>query len=139
MNNHALYQVATKALLYKDDKILVLHTPDGYLDFPGGRVDESERNVPWAEALKREIAEEIGESVQISIGHSLFVSKRQYHWGGDTHYIAAIFFECKYITGEIKLSSEHGKSEWLTHEQLLNSPLKFVSTDEKEQLQVLYG
>ena len=66
--DHALYQVATKALLFKDDKILVLITPDGYVDFPGGRVDNSERNISWHEALRREVTEEIGGSIVIISG-----------------------------------------------------------------------
>ena len=137
LHNHALYQVATKALLYKDNKILVLITPDGYLDFPGGRVDESERNIPWSEALKRELAEEIGETVTVNIENTLFVSKRQYHKDGATHYIAAIFFECHYLSGELKLSEEHRNLEWLTPNELLNSQLKFVSEDERIQLAAL--
>jgi 8-oxo-dGTP pyrophosphatase MutT (NUDIX family) len=79
LTNHALYQVATKALLFDDDKLLVLYTPEGYLDFPGGRVDESERDLPWTEALQREIAEEVGPEVRVDIGQTLFVSKRSYN------------------------------------------------------------
>ncbi len=89
--NHAQYQVATKALLFKDDQILVLITPDGYLDFPGGRADESERNLPWTEALRREVAEELGEQVSIEIGQTLFVSKRQYDKNDETNYIQQYF------------------------------------------------
>lgn len=138
LQNHALYQIATKALLFKEGKILVLYTPDGYLDFPGGRVDESERVLSWEEALRREVAEELGELVTINVGKTLFVSKRQYHIGGATHHIAAIYFECQYIGGEIKLSDEHGNHEWLTVEELLSSNKKFVSEDEKAQLQILF-
>ena len=68
LNDHALYQIATKALIFVEDKILVLITPNGYIDFPGGRVDDSERNIPWVDALKREIKEEVGNSIVIEIG-----------------------------------------------------------------------
>lgn len=139
LHNHALYQVATKALLYKGGKILVLYTPDGYIDFPGGRVDESERDLSWHEALQREIAEEIGELINISVGKTLFVAKRQYHSGGKTHHIAAIYFECQYLDGEINLSDEHGNHEWLTPEELLSSTKKYMSEDEKLQLQTLFA
>lgn len=137
--NHALYQLATKALLFKGDKILVLVTPDGYLDFPGGRVNESERNVPWADALKREVVEELGESVKINIGKTLFVSKRQYEKEGKTNYVAAIFFECQYVSGDITLSDEHGSHLWLKSDEIINNRLKFISDDEKEQLSVLFS
>ena len=137
--NHPLYQVATKALLFKDDQILVLITPDGYLDFPGGRVDESERNLPWTEALRREVAEELGEQVSIEIGQTLFVSKRQYDKNEETNYIAAIFFKCKYINGDIELSDEHTNHKWLTPEEIFNHQLKFASEDERNQLEVLFS
>src|SRR5487761_1140217 len=137
--NHALYQVATKALLFKDNRILVLITPDGYLDFPGGRVDESERDLPWTEALRREVAEELGEQVSIEVGQTLFVSKRQYHKDEKTHYIAAIFFKCKYVDGDIKLSEEHSNHKWLSPEDIINHRLKFVSEDERNQLVALFN
>lgn len=138
LQNHALYQVATKSLLYKDGRILVLFTPDNYLDFPGGRVDETERNLPWTEALKRELAEELGDSISIGVGRTLFVSKRQYHKAEQTYYIAAIFFECQYVAGDIKLSDEHGNYEWLTPEEIINHRLKFMSEDERDQLLALF-
>jgi 8-oxo-dGTP pyrophosphatase MutT (NUDIX family) len=137
--NHALYQVATKALLFKDDQILVLITPDGYLDFPGGRVDESERDLPWTEALRREVVEELGEQVSIEIGQTLFVSKRQYDKDDKTHYIAAIFFKCKYVNGDIELSDEHANHKWLTPEEIINHQLKFVSEDERNLLVALFN
>lgn len=139
LHNHALYQIATKALLFKGNRILVLITPDNYLDFPGGRVDESERDIPWSEALKREVSEELGDSVTIEIGQTLFVSKRQYRKDKTDHYIAAIFFKCRFIAGDIKLSDEHGSHAWLTPEEILGHKLKFVSEDERNQLMVLFG
>lgn len=132
--NHALYQVATKALIFDGDRVLVLETPDGFIDFPGGRVDESERDVPWTNALRREIAEEIGRSVQVDVGQTLFVSKRQYHKDGQTYHIAAIFFDCQYQSGDITLSDEHGSYGWLTLQQLLADHRQFVSEDERTQL-----
>ncbi|MCL4357901.1 NUDIX domain-containing protein [Patescibacteria group bacterium] len=139
LDNHALYQVATKALLFKDNQLLVLITPDGYLDFPGGRVDESERDLPWTEALKREVAEELGEQVSIEVRQTLFVSKRQYHKDDKTYYIAAIFFKCKYVSGGIELSDEHANHKWLTPEEIINNSLKFVSEDERNQLVALFS
>jgi 8-oxo-dGTP pyrophosphatase MutT (NUDIX family) len=137
LHEHALYQVATKALIYKEDKVLVLHTPDGYLDFPGGRVDESERNIPWTDALKREVSEEVGDSMQISIGQTLFVSKRQYTKNGTSNHIAAIFYKCQHESGEVKLSDEHGYHEWLTIEELIGRKGKFISEDERAHLKNL--
>ncbi len=138
LNNHALFQVATKALVRKDDTILVLLTPDGYIDFPGGRVDESETELSWPQALQREISEEIGSDIQIAIGQTLFVSKRQYTSHAITNRIAAIFFACEYQGGEVVLSDEHGDYLWMTPADLLASDKPFVSADEKTQLQAYF-
>ena len=135
LNDHAQYQLATKALLFKDDKVLVLITPDGYIDFPGGRVDATEVDLSWQEALRRELDEEIGSQIQVDIGKTLFVSKRQYHKEGGIKRIAAIFFECKHIGGEVALSDEHSAHHWMTPQQLLTTDLKYVSEDEKSQLE----
>lgn len=137
--NHALYQVATKALIFDGNKVLVLITPDGYIDFPGGRVDESERDIPWTEALRREVSEEIGEAVHVDVGQTLFVSKRRYHKEGQVHHIAAIFFECQYQSGEVQLSDEHGDFSWMTMDELLNDGREFISPDEKLHLQARFG
>ena len=139
LNNHALYQVATKALIFNGDKVLVLHTPDNYIDFPGGRVDETERDIPWTEALKREIAEEVGNNFQVNIGPTLFVSKRHFQKQGKDVHIAAIFFECTYLDGAITLSDEHGRYTWMTMQELLTTTEPYSAPDEKVQLQARYG
>lgn len=136
LTNHALWQVAVKALLFRDDgKVLALTTPDGYLDFPGGRVDESERELPWSESLKREVAEELGSSVQFETGKIVFVAKRQYRGDGQTHHIAAIYFRCAYKSGDITLSDEHARYSWQTPEEILYGSQKPMSADEAAQFQ----
>lgn len=137
--NHAVFQVATKALLFDGDKLLVLITPDSYIDFPGGRVDASEVELAWPEALRREIAEEIGPDVQVDIGQTLFVSKRQYTKDGRTNRIAAIFFDCKYLSGDITTSDEHDHFVWMTPTELMATDRQFVSNDEKALLQSYFA
>ena len=44
-----------KAIVRKDDRILILVKPDGALDLPGGRVEKGETIIS---ALRREIDEE---------------------------------------------------------------------------------
>jgi 8-oxo-dGTP diphosphatase len=139
LTNHAQFQVATKALLLDGDKILVLITPDGYIDFPGGRVDASEVELAWPEALKREIAEETGPAVRVEIGPTMFVSKRTYDKNGQTHRIAAIFFLCKYLGGDITMSDEHERFVWMTPGELLVSEHPFVSDDEKTHLRAYFA
>lgn len=135
LNKHAQFQVATKALIANGDKILVLITPDGYLDFPGGRVDIAEVELSWHDALQREITEETGPDMQVDIGRVLFVSKRAWQKEGYVNRIATIFFACT-LTGssEVTLSEEHNSYSWMTPQELLVTDQKFMSDDEKSQL-----
>lgn len=139
MQNHALYQITTKALIFDGEKVLVLRTSDGSIDFPGGRIDESERTISWQEALQREIAEELGADFKTEIGQTLFVSKRQYGRNDVTHYVAAIFFACKYMGGAVMLSEEHSTYTWLLPADIFANNEKFISEDEEAQLRAYFS
>ena len=52
---HAMYQLSIKCLAIKDGKVLVLKTPDNYIDFPGGRVDMGEEDLSHHKILEREL------------------------------------------------------------------------------------
>ena len=132
--NHAVYQVATKALLFDGGKILTLVTPDGYMDFPGGRVDESEVDLSWQEALQREMIEELGDRVTCTIGNYAFVSKRVWHHDGKRTNVAAIYFMANYTGGEITLSDEHRAYEWLTPAEILSGKRTCMSPHEQSEL-----
>lgn len=135
LDNHALWQVATKALVFRGDELLVLKHPSNKVDFPGGRVDESERNVSWHDALQREIDEELGEDIEITLGETAFVSKRGYvNSQGVWQHIAAIYFVARYERGEVKLSEEHAGYEWINPSALLTDTYTFVSDDERDQV-----
>lgn len=139
LSNHMLYQITVKALLFRDGKLLVLTSPDGYLDFPGGRVDASEQHLTWEESLAREIREELGEAVRIRVGETAFVTKRAYTLSGTSHYVAAIYFNAEYTDGEIALSDEHSHAEWVDPGMLATADYKFVSEDERRQMQAYFS
>lgn len=41
-SNYALFQISLKSLIIERGKLLVLITPTGYYDFPGGRINQNE-------------------------------------------------------------------------------------------------
>ncbi|RLQ92421.1 NUDIX domain-containing protein [Falsibacillus albus] len=57
INKRVNHRIAVKAVIYKNDKLLLIHTNRGDYKFPGGGVEEKESH---HEALTREIAEETG-------------------------------------------------------------------------------
>ena len=132
--DHALYQVATKALLFKNDKLLLLSEANGTYDFAGGRIDSTEFEIPLSEALSREIREELGDEIQYELGDIAFVTKRFYVDNtGFKHHIIALYFTAKYTGGDIKLSDEHAHFSWVNPTEILANPEHFVSQDEFEQ------
>ncbi|MDO8524088.1 MAG: NUDIX domain-containing protein [bacterium] len=117
------YNVSLKVFL-NDDKgeTLILECENGgrfvgFHDLPGGRIEKNEFNTPFDEIIKREIMEELGE-----IGYELALKpvalsrmenpKRESPLGGLVHWLV-IFFEAKYISGDIKISEEHTGFKWV--------------------------
>lgn len=131
---HANFQVATKALIIKDGRIFTLTTPKNYVDFPGGRLDDTEYTIHFKDGLKRELSEELGDEFKYVIKDLAFVSKRDYEYFGQ-HHIVALFYLVDYINGEIKLSDEHEKWEWLSPEELIDRKNNFEGENEYNEVE----
>jgi ADP-ribose pyrophosphatase YjhB (NUDIX family) len=130
---HAIFRVTIKAILKKDDRILILKTPDDSIDFPGGRINQSEVELDLKEVLTRELKEEIGSDVRFRIGDIAFVSKRRYNKHGHDHRIIAVFYKVDYLSGEMLISDEHINSYWINPKDIVDQPDKFISEDEYNQ------
>ncbi len=117
MKEDALFCVCQKAFIEKDGKVLILGDPEEGLDFPGGKIQEGEAKDGDAnsllEALKREVREETNLEVEIQDPfavwyHEFPKTSRNF---GKVVYIVG--FRCKYTSGELKLSNEHNKYQWV--------------------------
>ncbi len=112
-------QIAMKAVIVRNGKILILREAQHYADgtntgryqLPGGRVEMGES---WQEALQREIRQETG--LLISSHHPLFVGEWMANIRSVRHQIIAVFFVCTVNDGEVILSAEHDASCWITAE-----------------------
>jgi 8-oxo-dGTP diphosphatase len=93
-----------KALIYLDEKALVLVKPNGDADLPGGRVEKGETT---AEALVREIFEETGLSVSIlgPMTEWSFIKSANLLITGTT-------YSCLYLGGKVILNDEHSEYFW---------------------------
>ncbi len=130
LHDHAIFQVTIKTLLHRDGEILALTTQDGYVDFPGGRIDKSEVGLATTEVLHRELSEELGKTLEFSIQDIAFISKRQYNRGDVAINVLAIYYNTEYIRGDVVLSDEHAKYRWIKPTELLRESEKFMSQDE---------
>ncbi|HMV65975.1 MAG TPA: NUDIX domain-containing protein, partial [Myxococcota bacterium] len=62
------FEITLKALLVRDGRALVLRDRlSGQADLPGGRITQAELHGPWLDALRREIAEELGDGVVVEL------------------------------------------------------------------------
>lgn len=112
------FGVATKAIIKNDaGKFLVIYKSEdeeispNEIDIPGGRIKFGE-NIE--ESLAREVKEELGIKIKII--------KPSRVWGfvNDTLHLIGITFLAEYVEGEIVLSGEHTKYEWIDKEKILS-------------------
>lgn len=124
------YNVSLKVFLNNDKgETLILKAREdgnlkGFFDLPGGTIDKDELNVPLNKIIERELLEETGK-----IQYKLFIKpialsreenpRRESPLGGPTHWFY-IFFEAKFLGGEVEISDEHIGFQWtkLTKENL---------------------
>jgi molecular chaperone GrpE len=121
-----LFEVPVKAVLIRDDKILVLKRSlkwkrgdnryAGKYDLPGGAAEYGE-TIP--EALKREVKEET--NLEIEVGPVIMVSDSEKEYSLDEKgekklkvFVKGVRLIAYYKSGEVELNGEHEKYEWLT-------------------------
>jgi len=101
---------AAKAVIVKDDKILLIKKADTILnspwELPGGKLEEDE---DYFTALKREVKEET--DIDVEIGRQLadwFIQSNEKGFRIDGK-----SWLCKPLTNAIKLSKEHSEYSWI--------------------------
>ncbi len=103
-------QVAVSAGIFRDGKILLTrraNNPKGPLwTFPGGRIEFGET---MAEALKREILEETGLTIEIA--GPAGVREMLPAQSGHGHFII-LPFAARWVSGEITLNDELAEARW---------------------------
>ena len=101
-------------------EILILkdaHTT--YYDFPGGRLNKDEFTVPLLHSLQREVEEELGRDVMLTICDGVVAVARDSLWNkilkrlDDKRHVFLLFYEGEYEGGEIILSDEHESYKWV--------------------------
>lgn len=110
------FEVSLKAFIVRDDRVLVVREADtGYWELPGGRIDEGEEWAAHDAVLLREIAEEAGPDLLITISERALSWVRQRPEDGCYQFIVGRV--CGYAGGAVRLSSEHDAYDWCTNEQ----------------------
>jgi len=116
-----LFQVAIKALIVHDGRLLVLRESSGpgWWELPGGRIDVGEEDAAHVDVLRRELREELGPEFRCRIGAPLVTWARpRDRQRGEFAFLVGL--ACDYEGGAIELSDEHSGARWIdaatTHE-----------------------
>lgn len=124
-----IYHVSMKVLLKDKDRALFLYDAiQNNFDLPGGRIDDTEQDVPLSEIIKREVEEELGTEIKYKLGNPVFQFRR-YFKDDDLHVFVTVY-EAEFLSGEIKLSSEHGRYQWMNLKNLELEKISFFSKEE---------
>ncbi|MDQ3239397.1 MAG: NUDIX domain-containing protein [bacterium] len=114
MTDDQIFYVGQKAFIEKNDKILILITPTGLLDFPGGKIQVGE--VGLDAALDREVMEETGLKIEIGTPFYRWYFEFTQKHSNIPRKVFLIGIKCTYISGDINLSEEHVNFNWVTKE-----------------------
>ena len=105
-----------KAFIDKGGKVLVLRDPlrivkgQTGLDFPGGKFR-------WGNSLsadlKREVKEETNLEIEIGKPFAVWTNKGIKKRKGSSAHVVLVGFLCRSKSGQVKLSNEHDKYEWV--------------------------
>ena len=114
MKPDKLFYIGQKALIRKNNEILILHDPViNKIDLPGGKIQIGEYD--FNSALKREVYEETCLKIKINrpidIGYFFFSRGTNHRNAGKEIFI--VFYDCQYISGKIKISKEHDSYQWI--------------------------
>lgn len=116
------HQIGVKAIIEKDDAILLIKRSDKYKeqryrdlvetwDIPGGRLESLEG---LEEGLEREVAEETGLRIEqikeVLEVKTVFKSEREH--------IVRVTYICSVYGGPVILSGEHTRAEWFQKQDL---------------------
>jgi len=147
MPKRDFYQISLKTILKNDkDEVLILNAHQqggfaGFYDLPGGRIDKDEFTKPFLEIIQREAKEEIGNIKMeinpkpVAIGRHL-VPASMTSENSDLH-ILYVFFEAKFISGDIVISKEHDGFKWINLEKIQTS--KFFKSGILEGINTYLG
>lgn len=118
---------AVKAVILNHEGAVLLlqrnpatHDGESNWDLPGGLVEEGENPV---EALKREVAEELGVTIKMLEEAATW----QFLRSKDNQHVHVQNYLCEITNGDIRLSDEHIQYQWVSPELLSSYPVKHGS------------
>ena len=115
-NSNCFFTIPQKAEIRKGNLFLVVRrgpaapTHPNCWDFPGGRLENGETP---EEGLKREVKEETNLTIKVLKPNFVFTEKLK------DHYAQFVVYECRLVSGKLRLSREHREARWATKKEIL--------------------
>ena len=107
------FQITTKLFLMDGNHLLILQDrQSGTADLPGGRITQDEFHAAWSQALRRELLEELGPQVQLTVQPQPLFAFPHFVLSDATDALG-LAFRGSYLGGTIVLSDEHDRWEWV--------------------------
>lgn len=108
------FDVGLKAFIEKEEKLLIVRESSGGLwEMPGGRIDVGEESEHLHNILLREVREELGGALLITIGQPFYSWIRPLT-NPKPSFVFLTGYRCQYEGGEIALSNEHADIRWIS-------------------------
>lgn len=106
------FEVSLKAFIVRGGKALLVQEADtGFWELPGGRIDVGEERVAHDLILAREMREELGAGLEISVTDQAVSWVRQRPTDGVYQFLMVRV--CQHESGEPELSDEHETLRWV--------------------------
>ena len=106
------FEVSLKAFIVRGGKALLVQEADtGFWELPGGRIDVGEERVAHDLILAREMHEELGAGLEISVTDQAVSWVRQRPTDGVYQFLMVRV--CQHESGEPGLSDEHAALRWV--------------------------
>lgn len=105
------FEITQKVLVLRGDRLLVLHDRQSAVgDLPGGRMGPDELLRPWADAVRRELAEELGP-VEIALDDAPALAFPHLLPASGLPALGLLWVG-RWVAGEVVLSDEHDDLAW---------------------------
>lgn len=114
MKEDVQFYVGQKAFILRGNEVLVIGDPREGLDFPGGKIQEGETDL--VESLKREVREETGLEIEVGAPFVTWTNTFPSHHKLAGKQVYLVGYRCNYVSGEVRLSDEHDKFQWVTRD-----------------------
>lgn len=104
-----IQRITVKAIIHRNDSVLLVQDHRGKWEMPGGKIDFNESP---EDAIRRELQEELG-FINIVVGGIINVWTFSVDAEGNEYQFIVIVYEITANDGEVKKSDEHMQCEWI--------------------------